>query len=532
MQVSGIHPPGQTPEALDVAILVPGDNIAKIIGKAGSGLKQIREASGCKINVQAAGADRTATRRIDLIGQPVNIGHASGCMLATAFQGQPSVEVIVLIPDKCIGSVIGRGGENLKRVRETAGIHIQVERDPVLNPMTGEQERMLTVTGEPTMCGNGLGIALGNSGNACLPGLPASGGLPAGTPACAQQPPEVHSMGDDPDAVQIHLVIPGRLTGAIVGKQGSTIQQLAAQAGCKLAVSTRTSSADRRVICVGAPTCVVAAQQLVHNAALQACDTAGLDKELLNTVTAIFWIPKESSGAIIGKAGSTLGHIREQSMVKVQFGKEEARQMRPCTIMGSLQNVIHAEGLIINILIEDRIKQGPAKRPPVIQDTSDDSKRVRMGEFVDEQTKLLVPAKRAGAVIGKQGSGLGRIREECGVKVDMLQQSQAPYWPEDRILTLQGPLANRAAAVGAVLQMAFQGIENECVLKMLVSKADAGAIIGKSGSMLKQLRESTGISTQVEKEEVAGERLVHSQGAFLPVTAVARMIMDVLARSH
>merc|ERR1712039_246046 len=162
----------------------------------------------------------------------------------------------------------------------------------------------------------------------------------------------------------------------------------------------------------------------------------------------------------------------------------------------------------------------------------DDSKRVRMAGDNSEQTKLLIPAKCAGAVIGKQGSNLGKIREECGVKVDMLQQSQAPYWPEDRVLTLQGPVANRAAAVAAVLQMAYQGMENDCMLKMLVSKADAGAIIGKQGSMLKQLRESTGISTQVEKAEVMGERLVHSSGAFLSVMAVARLIMDVLARSH
>merc|ERR1712217_404589 len=123
---------------------------------------------------------------------------------------------------------------------------------------------------------------------------------------------------------------------------------------------------------------------------------------------------------------------------------------------------------------------------------------------------------------------------ECGVKVDVLQQSQTPHWPEDRVLTLQGPLANRAAAVALVLQMAFQGMDSmdSCMLKMLVSRAEAGAIIGKEGSMLKQLRESTGISAQVEKNDVMGERLVHCSGALLSVTAVARVIMDVLARNQ
>jgi len=340
-------------------------------------------------------------------------------------------------------------------------------------------------------------------------------------------------MGDDPEAVQIHLTIPGKLTGAIVGKQGATIQQLAAQSGCRLSVTTRTNSADRRVICVGVPAAVISAQQLVHNAALGACDAQGVEKESLNTVTATFWIQKEYSGAIIGKSGSMLGQIREQSLVKIQFGKEEARGMRPCTITGPLQNVIHAEGLICNLLMEDKAKHGATKRPSVMDDAADDSKRVRTdGENGAIVTKLLIPAKSAGAVIGKQGSGLGKIREECGVKVGMMQPSQAPYWPEDRVVVLEGPVANRAAAVSAVLQAAFQGMENECALKMLVTQADAGAIIGKQGSMLKQIRESTGISTQVEKNEIMGERLVHSSGAFLSVMAVARLIMDLLARTQ
>merc|ERR1719442_87129 len=102
---------------------------------------------------------------------------------------------------------------------------------------------------------------------------------------------------------------------------------------------------------------------------------------------------------------------------------------------------------------------------------------------------------------------------------------------EYRVVILQGPLTNRMAAVNHVLQMAFQGTETDCLMKLLVSPKEAGAIIGKQGGMLKQLRESSGLSVQVEKAEVMGDRLVQSSGNLNQIMVVARSILDVLGRS-
>lgn len=345
-------------------------------------------------------------------------------------------------------------------------------------------------------------------------------------------------MGDDPELVQIHVVIPGKLAGAIVGKQGATIKALSEQTGCRMAVSSRTAglggaavvaSRDRRVMCVGHfPQCCIA-QQVVYQAALQACEGSEVEPSALSALTAIFWIPKELSGAVIGKAGATLGHIREEAQVKVQFAKEEVKMMRPCSITGPLANVLQAETLIFNLLSSERQQHGSAKRPAALTDggETDDPKRVR----IEECTKLLVPARAAGAIIGKSGSGLGRIREECGVKVEMLHQAQAPHWTEDRVVILQGPPLSRQAAIVAVLSAAFAAEENHVVLKMLVSGPDAGAIIGKQGSTLKHIREQAGVSLQVEKEPVLGERLVTCSGSLVAVQVVVGLIMSVLSTS-
>lgn len=578
----------RTPESLSVAILVPADFIARVIGKAGNGLKQIRECSGCRVLVQEAGSDRSATRRVDLCGSPLSIGMGVGSVLHVMSQGQGPIEAVLLIPNAATGAVIGKGGDNLRRLREATGVRIQVEREPVTNTTTGEQERMMNVSGDPASIGQGLGMALGASGPMSMMMASGGGGLPGGgmtpTPGLGMQP-EVHAVNEDPEVIQVHVVIPGKLTGAIVGKEGATIKQLASQAGCKMSVTTRTASSDRRVICIGGYQQISIAQQLLDKQVQQASGEAGIDPNSVSTVTAIFWVPKEVSGAIIGKGGATLGHIREQCGVKVNFGKEEVKLQRPCSITGALNNVLQAEGMIFQLLVQERSTIKPPKRPAMLQDATDDEpKRPRMVEGTydqmwqgpqnyegpqnfDEsggwqneemggqspwqnggcgeghaaggqaggqpggngQTKMLIPSRCAGAVIGKQGSGLGRIRQECGVKLELLQQAQAPQWPEERLLTIQGSSECRLRAMQAVLQAAFQqDASQQAVLKLLVSQQDAGAIIGKQGFTLKQLREQTGVGCQVEKNEIYGERLVTASGHVSQVLSLAGCIMNLV----
>jgi len=349
-------------EPVTLALLIPGDSIARVIGKAGAGLKQIRESTGSKIVVQEASANPTSnTRRVDLIGPAANnIGAAAGRVLqqAAAGQGLQTLEIQVLVPNKATGQVIGKGGERLKLVRESTGVRIQVEREAMANLHSGEEERMLTAFGEPLAIGTALSIALGGGRPAlAFPGATLFGGGRGFMGAS-----EVHNMPDDPTAIQLHMMIPGKLTGAIVGKQGTTIQQLANQSGClKLGVTKRTNSSQRHVICIGGIGEVQSAQQLIHSTAMAAAESAGVDSSVLLQVEATFWIPKQFSGAVIGKQGANLGSIREQAGVKVQFGKEEVKEMRPCTIVGPLQNVLDAEDLIYNLLKQEMDVKSPGK---------------------------------------------------------------------------------------------------------------------------------------------------------------------------
>mmetsp|Transcript_31289 Transcript_31289/g.89784 ORF Transcript_31289/g.89784 Transcript_31289/m.89784 type:complete len:579 (+) Transcript_31289:95-1831(+) len=528
-----------------IGVLVPADQIAKIIGKAGAGLKQIREAAGVKIQVQQTADPSASTRRVDLIGQTERIIGAFQLVLNKAFTDGTATPTL-LIPSEKAGQVIGKGGDNLKKVREECHVRLQLEREPMSDPATGAQERLLTMSGETAQMARALRFILGTGMAPAGAGkLPTTLALPStvALPTHAQ----VRAPSSDPDEIQLQFTIPEKFAGAILGKAGNQVKQTAVTAGCKVSMTTRGQGAERRAVIMGSYGQCVVAQGLLYDQLLEASRAAGTE---LTEVTVVFMVRKEAAGAVIGKQGSTLKQIRESSGAKVQLAREEVEGQRPCTLTGSLQGVLHAEKSIFDMVRQVPVAQaayagaalpaapyaasayasydaGANKRADTALQPAPTAKRQRVDD-AEPTTKLLVPAQCAGAVIGKQGSGLKEIRETTGAHVDMLQQAQAPQWPNERLVILKGSPAARQSAILSVLRMAYQMNSDSCALKMLVSGPQAGSIIGKQGNTLKYIREQCGIGVQVEREEVYGERLVTATGTQGMVSAAAIAICTVL----
>jgi len=534
------------PEMLGV--LVPAEHIAKIIGKAGAGLKQVREASGVKIQVDQKTDSSGGMRRIDLIGLAEQVVSAFQLILGKAFPDGNGTPTLFIPSDKA-GQVVGRGGDNLKKLREECRVRVQLEREPFTDPSSGAQERLLTMQGEMAQMGRAVRFIIG-AGLTPSATPPTTLALPAPGGVVRQAISNVRAPSGDPDEVQLQLTIPDRLAGAILGKAGAQVKQTAATAGCRVAMTNRGQGPERRAVMVGTYSQCAIAQGLLYDQLVEASRAAGQD---LTEVSVTYLIRKEAAGAVIGKQGATLKQIRETSGAKVQLAKEEVEQHRPCTLTGTLQSIMHAEKCIFDLVRQVPVNAGAAtayagaafpatpyagagyaaydaaganKRAdaPLLAPTA---KRQRLDDS-EATTKLLVPAQCAGAVIGKQGSGLKEIRETTHAHVEMLQQAQAPQWPNDRVVILNGSPAARQAAVLAVLRMAYQMSSDSCSLKMLITGPQAGSIIGKQGNTLKYIREQCGVSVQVEREEIFGERLVTATGPQGAVCAAAIAIGAVL----
>lgn len=367
----------------------------------------------------------------------------------------------------------------------------------------------------------------------------------------------VRPASGNPEEMQVHLQVPDKFAGAILGRGGAEIKQTAATAACSVSLTNRSGTiGSRRAVIVGTYSQCAMAQALLHEQMAKVAEDDGGQQFDHNSteVTVVFLIQKGAVGAVIGKAAAGLKTIREQCGVQVHIDREEVQGHRPCHITGLFQAVLQAEKRIYDLSVETvvkeltngggppRVESAPTQLPfpgvnsqvyAALAAGAPAAKRQRTDDDggTGGTTKMLILSTSAGAVIGKHGSGLKRIRESCGVKVDMSTQLSAPpQHPNDRVVCLVGPLPARQAAMAVVLGLAFppEQTAGECELKLLVPDSTAGSIIGKQGSTLKVIREQSGVSVNVDREGSSGERLVSARGNLSEVVSVGAMVLGIV----
>jgi len=158
-------------------------------------------------------------------------------------QGPQSSEVI-MVPDKMVGLIIGRGGEQITRLQAETGCKIQMAADS-----QGMPERQCTLTGTPQAIAEAKGNIdriISNEGN----GPPRGPNFSAPTGAGGSM---------------FEMMVPGHKVGLIIGKAGDTIKQLQEQSGAKIVIIQDSPEAanEKPLRITGTPENVEAAKQLV-----------------------------------------------------------------------------------------------------------------------------------------------------------------------------------------------------------------------------------------------------------------------------
>jgi len=120
----------------------------------------------------------------------------------------------------------------------------------------------------------------------------------------------------------------------------------------------------------------------------------------------------------------------------------------------------------------------------------------RRGEGPRIEMRILMQSKNAGAIIGKGGSNINRLRNDYKASVTV-PDSNGP----ERVLSI-------GAELGTVLDMLLEVLpemedqrnkrsDSESEVRMIVHQSQAGCIIGRSGFKVKELREKTGANIKV-----------------------------------
>ncbi|BGP23297.1 PAB1 binding protein [Rhodotorula toruloides] len=174
--------------AVTIRFIIPNSRMGSVIGKAGSKIKEIQEASGARLQASEAMLPGSTERVLSVSGvaDAIHIAvYYVGTVLlehpvATSNQtyrpgsdyGRPpppseryssagpppprgasggNTQVQQLyIPNELVGSIIGKGGARIGEVRAASGCQIKVNNADEPAPGSSPNERLVTITGDPS----------------------------------------------------------------------------------------------------------------------------------------------------------------------------------------------------------------------------------------------------------------------------------------------------------------------------------------------------------------------------------------------
>ncbi|XP_070507261.1 heterogeneous nuclear ribonucleoprotein K-like isoform X2 [Chironomus tepperi] len=110
----------------------------------------------------------------------------------------------------------------------------------------------------------------------------------------------------------------------------------------------------------------------------------------------------------------------------------------------------------------------------------------------DEEVRLLIPSKMAGAIIGKGGHNIQKLRTEYKVQVNV-GDCQGP----ERVITIASNLDTCCTVIREIMKHFDKGNADECELRVLIHQSLAGCVIGKSGAKIKELKDRIGCRLKI-----------------------------------
>jgi transcription antitermination factor NusA-like protein len=320
-------------------IVVANQFIGNVIGKKGANIKEIRDSTGCRVNISDStpyAQDRVVTLR----------GTYEAVQAASALVNQ--------------------------RVEESQA-------------QNGGKPQVSSYGQPPPMMDQG-GYGYGAPATGVLGAAPGGYGVPPGYGGYAPQP--AHGGYAPQPETEIKLLVPNGQAGGLIGKGGCTIKEIRETSGARIKMAQASEmpigSTERLVTITGSMACVQAAQQIISQklseipnsvpayhqsgfgangfssgSAVEALAQAGYNlgggyNAGYNTgvphvpVSAVqVSIPNDTMGRIIGRGGASINEIRQVSGCKIDIADlEPGATARVLTITGPPEGAQMAQYLI------------------------------------------------------------------------------------------------------------------------------------------------------------------------------------------
>ncbi|XP_005071681.1 insulin-like growth factor 2 mRNA-binding protein 2 isoform X2 [Mesocricetus auratus] len=326
------HSPGSSSQARQIdfplRILVPTQFVGAIIGKEGLTIKNITKQTQSRVDIHRKENSAAAEKPVTIHATPEGTSEACRMILeimqkeADETKLAEEVPLKILAHNGLVGRLIGKEGRNLKKIEHETGTKITISslQDlSIYNP-----ERTITVKGTIGACANAEMEIMKKLREAFENDMLAvnthSGYFPSMYPHHHFGPfPHHHSY---PEQETVNLFIPTQAVGAIIGKKGAHIKQLARFAGAsiKIAPAEGPDVSERMVIITGPPEAQFKAQGRIFGKLKE--ENFFSPKEEVK-LEAHIRVPSSTAGRVIGKGGKTVNELQNLTSAEVIVPRDQ-----------------------------------------------------------------------------------------------------------------------------------------------------------------------------------------------------------------
>uniref|UniRef100_A0A3Q1CUS8 K Homology domain-containing protein n=1 Tax=Amphiprion ocellaris TaxID=80972 RepID=A0A3Q1CUS8_AMPOC len=324
------------------------------------------------------------------------------------------------VPDRMVGFIIGRGGEQITRIQLESGCKIQIAADS-----GGLMERPCSLTGTPESIEQAKRLLV-QIVDRCRNG------------------PGFHGDGEGGASVQ-EMLIPASKVGLVIGRGGDTIKQLQERAGVKMMMiqdGPMPTGADKPLRISGDPYKVQAARELVLEVIREKDGDFRSGRNdfsaRLGGTSLDVPVPRFAVGIVIGRNGEMIKKIQNDAGVRIQFKTDDGiSPERVAMVMGQPDRCQHAVHLINELIqtAQERDGFGSALRGGRVRGRGDWT----MGSPGPlQEVTYTIPADKCGLVIGKGGETIKSINQQSGAHVELQRNPPPSTDPNTRVFTIRG----------------------------------------------------------------------------------------------
>lgn len=419
-------------------------------------------------DMSSAGQKRSPPSELERQDSPF---HGEEAKRQKASEATNIVTYRLLCPGSRTGSIIGKGGEIIRELRQETGTKIKIE-----DPTPDCEDRVVTIIGPDRSA-------------------PESEENPVQHAVLRVFDRVVDASNPSLEAVQVFV---GRMllrppqVGSILGKGGQTVSQIRRETGCSI-----------RILQPGdAPLCAVQA-----DAFAQVVQVTGNLQAVQAGLAAICKQLRINPGKAWSEPHSAHSKLPPVHTIPMGFNPQ-AQAFRPPRPQGGRGRGSHQGSYQHPGPYQPH---QPLRQPLPIQQSQPVLQHLPGEPDIEIGYRLLIPVVFVGALIGRGGEAIAQLRQRTRARVKVHEPHDTS---DQRVVSISGreeAQAPSSPAVQALMYCAAPVLQEEGdpqkILRLVVPSSQVGCVLGKGGSIVTRVRDSTGAMVRVLEQNKGQRRL-------------------------